>query len=52
MLKHKILIKLFVLICVLVCCVCDDIVQGEVVLVCCVCGDIVQGEVVVVLVCW
>ena len=33
MLKYKLLINLFVLGCVFVCCVCDDTVQTEVVVV-------------------
>jgi hypothetical protein len=37
MLKYKVLIKLFVLSCVFICCVCV-----------CVCGDTIQAEMVVV----
>ena len=34
MLKYKILIELFVLICVLICCAYDDTIQAEVVMLC------------------
>ena len=34
MLKYKLLLKLFVLSCMLICCICGDTIQAEVVVLC------------------
>jgi hypothetical protein len=51
MLKYKILIKLYVLSCLFICCVYGDTIQAEVavlcLLICCVYGDTIQVEVAV-----